>query len=276
MHLCGRLPSVLSSRRLSPRLVTLGVFNSSDFPTGHVSTDGDGAPIFMQGPGETHYLGAMVGSAASVLFFIGYFINGALNLVAILHKARYKFSPHAAERRLREAETHHAALAGRRRRPVSLMLAQVGLEARASLFALAKAEAGKGASDADPDIAASWNVYLGGEHVSAVLDEYFELDRSAATPNGFKQFLVAERSGGAQGLSHITGKLCDVLFEEKVTAIVDKERERARAAAAVGRRRDFSRTASGLNAGAGAGGRLSMSGGRPSARDAGQLQHAAV
>lgn len=54
------------------------------------------------------------------------------------------------------------------------------------------------------------------------LDTYFKHDRAAASPRGFKEFIVASQNAG--NLSHCAEQIIEMLFTEKVQQIVANER----------------------------------------------------
>ncbi|KAL1529484.1 hypothetical protein AB1Y20_000430 [Prymnesium parvum] len=53
------------------------------------------------------------------------------------------------------------------------------------------------------------------------LDTYFKHDRAAASPDGFKEFLIARENAGSLG--HCAGQLVDMLFEEKVKRVLGQD-----------------------------------------------------
>ena len=53
------------------------------------------------------------------------------------------------------------------------------------------------------------------------LDAYFKHDRAAASPNGFKEFIIASENAG--NLGYCAEQLADLLFDEKVKQIIETD-----------------------------------------------------
>ena len=159
---------------------------------------------------EEFFLGAFIGCTLSMVVESLYALFCLLDLVAALHKTRYKFAPFLAEKRL----THST---GEQTSPRS-GLQRVGDRALISLYGMAQAQTADSAATTAP-----WFVQVSASQISSALSPYFQLDSDQVSIDGFKQYLLSQHARGTQSaLSFIAEQVAERLFEEKVKHVVDE------------------------------------------------------